>query len=570
MRICRFIVTGWVQMFTQVQRRMLARSSQTETGTRNLACCSNRRLRMRSGIMAAGLMAVIAIGAGDAEQARSQALTTIHTFTGNDGSMPTASVIRDAEGNIYGTTLQGGSMGWGTVFKIDSAGHETVLHNFAFSDGAFPWAGLIRDAAGNLYGTTVDGGPFNFGTVFKVDSSGKETVLHSFNCTDGASPFGALIRDSAGNFYGTTEEGGSSCHGTTTLGNGTVFKLDRSGKETVLFSFTGSGEVFPDGSLPVATLVRDSTGNLYGTTEEGGAMGFGTVFKLDTSGNETVLHSFNSLDGAVPAAGLVRDAAGNLYGTTLEGGSSARGGGIGFGTVFKLDTAGSETVLHNFDFGAGDGIFPEASLIVDSEHNLLGTTQQGGASGQGTVFKIDPSNKETVVHSFSFTDRGGFSPTGGLIMDRADHLYGTATDEHGPSTHQGTVFRIALAVPFSAFTTKLEVVSGRLNGFELKGYFTQGAGAQTINLSNQDLTLSVGSFVATIPAGSFHKTGKGASVFEGMAGGKMLEIQLEQTGANSYLIRVDALNVNLNTHTNTIPVTLTVGYNSGTTQAKVK
>jgi hypothetical protein len=132
------------------------------------------------------------------------------------------------------------------------------------------------------------------------------------------------------------------------------------------------------------------------------------------------------------------------------------------------------------------------------------------------------------------------------------------------------VFRIALAVPFSAFTTKLEVVSGRLNGFELKGYFTQGAGAQTINLSNQDLTLSVGSFIVTIPAESFHKTGKGASVFEGMVGGKMLEIQLEQTGANSYLIRVDALNVNLNTHTNTIPVTLTVGYNSGTTQAKVK
>ena len=221
----------------------------------------------------------------------------------------------------------------------------TVLYKFAggTGDGCDPYAGLVRDTAGNLYGTTVGCGAFGWGTVFKVDTSRAETVLFNFSYSngDGAIPYGGLVRDSAGNLYGTTDYGGSS-------GNGVVFKLDTSGKETVLHNFAGGTK---DGCDPLyESLVRDSAGNLYGTTNRCGAFGYGTVFKVDTSGKETVLHSFAGYpaDGCYPYAGLVRDSAGNLYGTTDGCGAFA------YGTVFKVDTSSKETVLHNFAEGTGE------------------------------------------------------------------------------------------------------------------------------------------------------------------------------------------------------------------------
>jgi uncharacterized repeat protein (TIGR03803 family) len=186
-------------------------------------------------------------------------LTVLHSFTGGaDGGTLLGSLVRDSAGNLYGTTESGGAGGLGTVFKLDATGTETVLHSFAGgSDGANPHAGLIRDAAGNLYGTTKFGGPSGDGVVFKVDKSG-ERVLHSFTGTDGAKPAAALIQDSAGNLYGTTSFGGAA-------GAGTVFKLDTTGTETVLYSFSGGA----DGSNPFG-LIQDSSGNLYGTTIRGG------------------------------------------------------------------------------------------------------------------------------------------------------------------------------------------------------------------------------------------------------------------------------------------------------------
>ena len=215
----------------------------------------------------------------------------------------------------------------------------TVLYRFRGPDGAQPVYGrLIGDSAGNLYGTTVDGGASGLGVVFKLDKTG-ETVLHSFNGTDGSEPFAGLIRDSTGNLYGTTKFGGI-------WGNGVVFELDTTGTETVLYSFTGG----TDGSLPYASLIRDSAGNLYGTTFEGGASGSGVVFELDTTGTETVLYSFTGRGhGANPVAGLIRNSAGNLYGTTANGGAS------GHGVVFKVDTTGKETVLYSFTGGADGG-----------------------------------------------------------------------------------------------------------------------------------------------------------------------------------------------------------------------
>lgn len=265
---------------------------------------------------------------------QAQNFTLLHSFAGNGGAgnSPRAGLVQDAAGNLYGTTAWGGGFRNGTVFKLDTAGKSTVLHTFSggSADGALPEAGLVRDKAGNLYGTTYSGGKpdcgmyYACGVVFKLDAAGKETVLHSFaDSPDGANPSAGLTEDAAGNFYGTTTNGGA-------LGTGTIYEINATGTESVLYSFAAGS----DGAHPVAALVRDAAGNLYGTTEYGGTANDGTVFKLDTAGKETVLYNFCSqsdcTDGANPVAGLIRDAAGNLYGTTPNGGT------YNLGTAFKL------------------------------------------------------------------------------------------------------------------------------------------------------------------------------------------------------------------------------------------
>jgi uncharacterized repeat protein (TIGR03803 family) len=204
------------------------------------------------------------------------------------------------------------------VFKIDGAGNYTVLYSFTGGvDGGSPLAGLIFDSKGNLYGTTIGGGALSAGVVFKVDTSGNETVLYSFTGgADGGFPFGGVVLDSKGNLYGTTNGGGAS-------GAGVVFKIDKSGSETVLYSFTGGN----DGAYPLwVTLARDAAGNLYGTTVGGGTSNAGVVFKVDTSGNETVLYSFTGGDdGGNPRVGVTLGPDGNLYGTADSGGASSAG-----------------------------------------------------------------------------------------------------------------------------------------------------------------------------------------------------------------------------------------------------
>jgi uncharacterized repeat protein (TIGR03803 family) len=260
------------------------------------------------------------------------------------------------------------------VFKLDTTGTETVLHSFSGADGAGPRAGLLRDAAGNLYGTTYYGGAFDYGTVFKLDTTGTETVLHSFTGgNDGGGPCSGLLRDAAGNLYGTTLFGGLP-------GSGTVFKLDTTGTETVLHNFFDN----PDGRYPFAGLVGDAAGKLYGTTQYGGTYGKGTVYKLDKAGRGTVIHSFSGPDGATPSAGLILDRSGNLYGTTYAGGASD------MGIVFKLDWGGNLTLLAAFHGGRRDGMNPQASLVRDAAGNLYGTTSTGGAFNAGTVFKLSP------------------------------------------------------------------------------------------------------------------------------------------------------------------------------------
>jgi len=341
----------------------------------------------------------------------------LHNFWGPDGVWPLSSLVRDQAGNFYGTTSDGGTPeggacmhGCGTVFKLDSAGKVTVLYVFTGgADGGQPEAGLILDKTGTLYGTTTIGGDSNCvdarrersagkpgrpmyqagagcGVVFKLDPKGKETVLHAFaGKPDGWYP-SQLIRDRKGIFYGATWFGG-------TADNGTIYKMDPSGKLTILYSFQGT----KDGRYPNGPLVRDAEGNFYGTTTNGGGQDDGTVFKVDSSGKETTLHSFTGgSDGYSPYVGLTRDNAGNLYGVTIWGGGSNGCYGLGCGTLFKVEPSGKETVLHSFT-GGSDGAEPEGALIPDNSGNLYGTAPGGGdlscgprGGGCGVVFKLEP------------------------------------------------------------------------------------------------------------------------------------------------------------------------------------
>ncbi len=334
-----------------------------------------------------------ALSGGDAgfgtvfELSRRGEQTTLYSFLDQeDGANPHASVISDEAGNLYGTAFFGGlvnSFG-GTVFKLGNTGQEMTLHEFSGgTDGGNPAAPLIRDADGNLYGTTVEGGSGCYpsagcGVAFLLDSAGREHVLHTFaGGRDGQAPIGGLVRDRKGTLYGTTFNGGAgrSCDS----GCGVVFRIASDGKEKVLYAFRGGS----DGANPYAGLIRDDDGNLYGTTSAGGSSGNGTVFKASRNGSEVVLHSFTGSDGATPYGGVIRDKLGNLYGTTNAGGD------FGLGTIFELAPDGTETVLHSFA-GGDDGASPYAGLIMGRRGHLYGTTFAGGPSDAGVVFKLKP------------------------------------------------------------------------------------------------------------------------------------------------------------------------------------
>ena len=405
-------------------------------------------------------------------------------------SIPFGGVIMDKGGNLYGTTALGGAYGSqggdGTVFKLTpptkSRGKwtESILWSLGNgTDGNDPEAGLIMDARGNLYGTTDGGGAYGSpgsaaGTVFELmppsTRGGRwtESVLWSFgNGTDGLGPAAGLIMDASGNLYGTTRLGGAS-------GGGTVFELTppstvgEAWTESILWDF-GNGT---DGKQPYAGLIMDKSGNLYGTTRNGGASGGGTVFELtppSTVGEawtESILWDFgNGTDGMQPYAGLIMDKSGNLYGATEDGGTYANPSEIG-GTVFELKppsaTGGPWTESILWDFGNGtDGKQPYAGLTMDTGGNLYGTTAEGGAYGsfKGTVFELTPptTNGETWTESilWSFGNgTDGEGPYAGLIMDSSGNFYGTTRFLTGGS-RGGTVFEIATRTVLSASPTKV-------------------------------------------------------------------------------------------------------------------
>ncbi len=360
--------------------------------------------------------------------AHGQTFSVLYSFPAEAVGYRPDSLILDAAGNFYGTTYYGGAKSSdGVVFKVDTAGKETVLYRFTGPDGNGP-DGVVGDAAGNLYGSTSFGGSgcpgqHGCGTVFKLDANGNETVLHRFGSSrgDGTFPTASVIRDASGNLYGTTYTGGvlTLCG----VGCGTVFKVDASGNETVLHRFTGG----PDGAGPYGGVIQDAAGNLYGATQAG------TLFKLAASGKFTVLHTLNESEGCYPSASLFRDATGNLY-----------------GTAFKVEPSGQTTVLYNFT-GGTDGGSPSGPVVQDKAGNLYGSTGFGGdltslcaevnnTPGCGVVFKIDTAGHYTVLHAFDGTD--GQWAYYGVIQDPEGNLYGSTAQGGVPTCFCGTVFEV--------------------------------------------------------------------------------------------------------------------------------
>jgi uncharacterized repeat protein (TIGR03803 family) len=382
----------------------------TETSAGAICC--------RTVLLALALAGLLLVCTGG----QAQTFTVLHKFhDGRDGAFPYDALLLDASGNLYGTTAGGGSFAYGTVFEITSSGKEIVLHSFWGGDGLQPWGDVVRDQAGNLYGTALDGGTLEqgqcdhgCGTVFKLDTTGKLTVLHAFTgWADGGEPRAGLLRDNAGNLFGTTTKGGT--------GSGVVFKIAPNGKETILHTFSGGqGGWYPEGDL-----VRDKAGSFYGSVL-GGASDYGAVFVLSPSGKYTILYSFpGGSSGAYPVGRLALDSQSNLYGATQNGGGSCY-----CGVVFKLDRSGHETVLHTFT-GNPDGAYPELGIARDRSGNLYGTTYGGGGSsncyglGCGTAYQVGSKGKETVLHSFTGGSDGRI-PFGGLALDKSGNLYGTA------------------------------------------------------------------------------------------------------------------------------------------------
>ena len=448
---------------------------------------------------------------------RAQTFTTLTRFDGTNGANPQAGLVQATNGNLYGTTYYGGAtdcapFGCGTVFKISTTGTLSPLHSFCSesgcTDGENPSAGLVQATNGYLYGTTIFGGANSEGTVFKITPSGALTTLYSFcpqaDCADGRLPYAGLVQATNGYLYGTTESGGAN-------GGGTVFRITPSGTLTTLYSFCPQSQC-PDGEGPLAGLVQDTNGYLYGTTTSGGVNGYGTVFKITPSGTLTTLYSFcsqpNCTDGEKSYAALIQATNGDLYGTTYDGGANGTGG-----TVFRITPSGTLTTLHSFcsegtNPDCTDGENPEAGLFQGTDGNLYGTTSGGGANGVGTVFKITPSGTLTTLYSFcpgantvGCTD--GEGPLAGLVQDTNGTFYGT-TSAGGATPdglYDGVVFSLSVGLgPF----VETQPASGKVGeAVKILGTDLTGATSVTFNGTAAALTVVQPSEISTtVPTGA--------------------------------------------------------------------
>ncbi len=435
-----------------------------------------------------------------------QKFATLYNFDITHGQNPQGTLVQGTDGNFYGTTLNGGANGGGTVFKITPRGGLTTLHNFCSlsgcADGKNPWVGLVLATDGNFYGTTANGGVNGGGTIFKITPGGTLTTLYNFCsqsfCVDGTVPVAVLVQAADGDFYGTTVLGGAN-------ESGTVFRITPHGTLTTLYSFC-SQYACTDGSSPYAGLVQDTDGDLYGTARNGGlgASPAGTFFKINSSGTLSTLYTFCPVvctDGSYPYAGLVRSRHGDFYGTTYQGGSN----GTNDGTVFRITPEGNITSLYSFcsQSGCADGYFPYAGLIQATDGYFYGTTLFGGTGGQesGTAFRIDPDGKLTTLYKFCAQSAcaDGTNPEAALFQATNGIFYGTAGT--GGANGYGTVF--SLSVGLGPFVATLPEFGAPGTVINILGSDLTGATSVQFNGSPAAFTvLSASLLRATVPAGA--------------------------------------------------------------------
>jgi len=487
----------------------------------------------------ASFVSVFCIAAAIASYGKTN-FTSVVSFEATDGANPDSSLIQGSDGNFYGTARFGGLPeatcgypGCGTAFRLTPEGSLTVLYKFcslaACADGAYPGE-LVQSSNGNFYGITGSGGSGKYctirssstpgcGTVFSITPAGKLTTLYSFcsqaDCRDGyvGGFIAGLIQATSGNFYGTTYGAGAN-------GYGTVFEMTSTGKLSTLYSFCSKTNC-ADGSNALAALFQGSDGNLYGTTNGGGdgshctiTGGCGTVFKITPAGKLTTLDSLcnlqNCSDGATPYGALAQGRDGNFYGTTYGGGANSSCPGS-CGTIFKITTGGKLTTLYSFcpQTGCSDGFGPWAGLSLGTDGNFYGTTgyggnTDGGASGNGIIFKVTAAGVLTVLYSFDNT--GGSVPFAHLVQATNGTFYGTTTWGGDLSCSSpngcGTVFN--LSVGFGPFVetnpntgkqgTKIGILG---QGFSSSSVVKFG-GTKAITIARNGTTF----ITATIPAGA--------------------------------------------------------------------
>jgi uncharacterized repeat protein (TIGR03803 family) len=421
--------------------------------------------------------------------AQAQTVSTIYNFADNgaSGANPWyVTLVQGTNGNLYGTTYNGGKDLFGTVFNVTDSGSQKIIYSFTgtATDGAFPTGGLTLGTDGNFYGTTQQGGAHQMGTAFKVTPTGTITILHSFNAfVDGAFPWGPPILASDGNFYGTTSGGGIN-------GHGVVYKMTTSGTVTKIYQFDVT-----HGFSPIAPPTQGLDGFLYIPVSEGGTLYCGTILQMSTAGVINNTYDFPcGAGGSFPIGPLVQASNGNFYSTTQDGGTN------GEGTVYQVTTGLVVTVLHSFGATFGDGTFPSAGLLLATDGNYYGATSDGGASGDGTLFNTSTGGTYSSLYSFNNTTNfTQMSPLAPPVQATNGLLYGVT--EFGGPGNDGTVFSLDMGLaPFvntALFAAKegatITILGNHLTGTKEVSF--NGSVAKFKVLSDTHLT-------ATVPVGA--------------------------------------------------------------------
>jgi uncharacterized repeat protein (TIGR03803 family) len=442
--------------------------------------------------------------------------TSAYSFDQGDGVNPAGGLALGVDGNVYGTTQNGGVNGSGAIYKYGNS--EATIYSFSAlsatltnQDGANPAGTLVAGPSSSLYGTTQNGGAKGSGTIFKVSTTGALTTLYTFTAlsssltnTDGANPQTGLTLGADGNLYGTTQFGGAN-------GNGTVFQITPAGKFTRLYTFSALDANLnsTDGATP-SGLVQAKGGLLYGTTQTGGANGEGTIFQITTKGVFTTLYSFGNgaNDGYSATVGLVIGSDGNLYGTTAAGGANSAG------TVFQVTPKGTFTTLYSFGSSNTDGAGPTSGLVALPDGNLYGVTPGGGTNNNGTLFRVTTSGTLSILYSFSafrttgdgYENNDGASPTGLLSGNFGTSFNGYlwGATQLGGASGSGTIFQVNLAPVLSAFYPMSGKVGAHITLYGAN--FTGTTGVSFGKLTAQFSVVSSTQLSVTVPSGAATST----------------------------------------------------------------